>query len=218
MNVVEMNNVENDVLVQQVEAKSCRISELEKENNNLRGDVKRLEILAENASGLEKRLRHYISRIEKMGARGMRGEFERLHGTIGAAGVGHGQHVPHESLLNDGCVVMSIGILRQRRHRYGIAYIREFEWQSGPGAGFEFDCDKDGKPLPFECETAAGNYRKCMDGTYGVIDKGIRPMSHEWVEPAVGRCVCCTEVPLAGLTNTCTHCGRSYGIDGQLLP
>ena len=41
-------------------------------------------------------------------------------------------------------------------------YHHEFDHRDHPGAGFSFECDKDGNVLNPESD----NYRKCLDGTH----------------------------------------------------
>jgi hypothetical protein len=62
-------------------------------------------------------------------------------------------------------------ILGERAFRYS----RSFTWRCDPSAGFLFDSDEEGNVF-FEAEAgplAWGNLKKCLDGTYDVIDDGV---------------------------------------------
>lgn len=103
------------------------------------------------------------------------------------------------------------------RHTVETEYfVHEFVWADDPGAGFSFDTDAQGNVI-FSCVEAEENYRKCTDGTFRVIDKGIRRYVSRYVEPAEGKCACGNVVALEGFTNTCEDCGRDYNSSGQLL-
>ncbi len=62
-------------------------------------------------------------------------------------------------------------ILGARAFRYS----RSFTWRCDPSAGFSFDCDENGNVF-FEAEAgplAWANLKRCLDGTYDVIDDGV---------------------------------------------
>lgn len=110
-------------------------------------------------------------------------------------------------------------IISQRKRLTSVTYCHEFVWadQSLSG-GFSFECDKEGNVLGNKAEIAIDNYRKCKDGTYDVIDKGIREYHNHYVEPAIGECNRCgCKVALYGFTNTCEKCGTDYNMSGQEL-
>ena len=59
--------------------------------------------------------------------------------------------------------------------RRAFRYSRSFTWRSDPSTGFSFDCDEDGNVF-FEAEAgplAWENLKRCLDGTYDVIDDGV---------------------------------------------
>jgi hypothetical protein len=99
-------------------------------------------------------------------------------------------------------------------------FSREFRWKDSPGAGFSFDCDKDGnvdlkalqkKPAAFK------NYQDCITGAIEVEDHGIHRYSWNYVEPAIGLCPCGCKVELDSFTNTCDGCERDFNMSGQEL-
>lgn len=111
-------------------------------------------------------------------------------------------------------------IIKHREHHTTVYYQREFNWKdSTPGHGFTFDCDEQGNVNESELRPAAlDNYRKCLDGTHAVIDKGVRRFEHSYWGPAEGECNCCGEtVVLHGFTNTCERCDTDYNMSGQQL-
>lgn len=97
--------------------------------------------------------------------------------------------------------------------RYGL----EYAWNDDPLAGFAFDCDVQGNILLDQLQPeAAENLRKCQDGTYAVTCKGIQDYSYNFLDEAVGQCLCGRQVALYGFTNPC-ECGLAYNSCGQLL-
>jgi hypothetical protein len=78
-------------------------------------------------------------------------------------------------------------------------------------SGFAFVCSATGK-VADDLEARVAELR---------VDPGYAPpvlerREHSWMEPAVIRCVCGSEVQLAHFTNTC-KCERDYNSSGQLL-
>ena len=109
-------------------------------------------------------------------------------------------------------------IIKQSQVIESVEFFRTYDWVSDPGAGFSFRCDKDGSVDESKLAHAAyENYRKCVDGTYEVIDKGVQVYHRSYHEPAVGECVCGAEVFLTSFTNTCDRCERDYNWAGQML-
>lgn len=113
------------------------------------------------------------------------------------------------------------------------------------GAGFGFDCDKDGNVDTSKLHPCAlESYKGCCGGTitrmegvqYRVgadqeyepipgtgtqhtytVSPEIKEYNNRQVVPAVGECDRCGEdVHLHGFTNTC-ECGADYNMSGQLL-
>jgi len=108
-------------------------------------------------------------------------------------------------------------IISHRKTIHSVSYNHLFSWVDNTDSGFSFDCDKEGNVLQGKFGPAADNYRKCKDGTYNVIDKGIVEYSHHYNEPAVGECNHCQkEVVLSRFTNTC-ECNMDYNMSGQEL-
>jgi hypothetical protein len=109
-------------------------------------------------------------------------------------------------------------IIKPRRDIENKEYERSFAWRDYHhlSAGFSFSCDADGNFLPM-VPAAEANLQRCLDGTYDVIDEGIRCRKWTHTEPAVGQCRCGAEVELDGFTNTCDNCHADYNWAGQLL-
>lgn len=112
-----------------------------------------------------------------------------------------------------------IKIIRERELIKSVSHRLSFEYDDMPGAGFEFDCDKDGNVLPLKSEAAQENLAMCLKGEVRgrkISPKGVETFRSSYVEPAVGRCSCGREVFLDGFTNTC-ECGLEYNSSGQEL-
>ncbi len=97
-----------------------------------------------------------------------------------------------------------------------VLYMRSFAWRNDPETGFSFQCALNGSVILLT-DDARQNYRKCVDGIYDVIDCGILAITQSWIEPAIGRCICGTDVVLKNPSNTCRKCGRNYDMGGFLL-
>ncbi len=109
-------------------------------------------------------------------------------------------------------------IIKRRTRHENVTRERFFEDVSLRGAGCSFPCDEKGNvdvsALPF---AAQENYKGCLAGEDGVLDRGIVEYTNSYVEPAVGLCNRCkAEVHLVGFTNTC-ECGADYNMSGQEL-
>lgn len=107
-------------------------------------------------------------------------------------------------------------IIKRRKHCEVVSYCLFFERKDLKGAGFTFDCDKDGKVLPLK-PLAQANYDLSVS-----VDSGFQPGRIEeritrWTEPTVIQCHCGVEVELTGFTNTCDSCNRDYGMSGHEL-
>jgi hypothetical protein len=97
-----------------------------------------------------------------------------------------------------------------------LRHVRRFDWLSG-GGGFTFPCDEHGKVNESALyQEGLDNFRKCLDGTYEVIDLGIESWECEDKTPALWIC-CETEFECDGFTNTCPDCGADYNWNGSLL-
>lgn len=96
-------------------------------------------------------------------------------------------------------------------------FLHEFEWRDTPGAGFSFECDKEGNLIGELSELGRKNYEMCMaDKGQRLIDNGVRDYSHTYWSPAILKCDCGRKVALEGSTNTC-DCGADYNLGGQRL-
>ncbi len=104
-------------------------------------------------------------------------------------------------------------------YHYGLT----FEWDDTPGAGFSFDCDKDGNVLTDSfIPLALDNLKHCLandfpEGT--VHSTGITKYVNSYWEPGIIVCERCdNEVVLYNtLTNTCEKCDTDYNAFGQRL-
>lgn len=96
-------------------------------------------------------------------------------------------------------------------------YTRVFDRVDTPGSGFHFTCDPDGNILT-ENEAALENLRKCLDGTYDVIDRGLRIRERTYTDPATIRCHCGNPVVLSTRYEArCEKCGQVYNQSGQRI-
>lgn len=100
-------------------------------------------------------------------------------------------------------------------------YAWSYEWIDFPGAGFYFDCDKDGNIFEDRLEAPAlENLRFCRENVgIKVIERGLVDFSHNYRHPAEGTCVCGRTVVLYadyGHGIDC-DCGRIYNMSGQEL-
>lgn len=107
-------------------------------------------------------------------------------------------------------------IISERHTETRVWYERYFKDNDCPGAGYSFECDESGNPLPLKWPEAERNWQGCITGEFNVTDKGIERKETSYNVPAVGRCECGREVSLDGFTNTC-ECDRDYNSAGQLL-
>ena len=92
-------------------------------------------------------------------------------------------------------------------------YQRFFHWSDDSTSGFGFYCDKDGT---ITTDTRIANYEKCLNGTYDVVDDGIKDCSHSYFVNSIGECSCGRQIELAHFTNEC-KCGLLYNLCGQSL-
>ena len=113
-------------------------------------------------------------------------------------------------------------IIRNRKHVTSVSHTLAYRYNDASGAissaGFSFNCDEHGN-VDESRMAAAGldNLRKCQDGTHDVTLVGVERYENSYVEAAVGRCSCGSEVSLDAFTNTCHDCGADYNMSGQRL-
>lgn len=110
-----------------------------------------------------------------------------------------------------------IKIIQERKLHESIEYALDYRWNDDKNAGFSFPCDKYGNILPFEHESAKENYEKCISGEFAVTLFGVLTFHHKYVEPAIGKCKCGSEVYLEDYFENACRCGRLYGLDGGEL-
>ena len=113
-------------------------------------------------------------------------------------------------------------IISERRSNKQTTYSIEFDRKGEGCCEFSFACDANGILLPDTNACALDNYKKCTDGTYDVVPKGIVKYTNSWIEPAVGICdICKEDVALTDAYHgSCQcSCGQWYSVYGaQLLP
>jgi hypothetical protein len=109
-------------------------------------------------------------------------------------------------------------IIKQRERVHVEKYALSFMWNGDkyPGAGFSFDCDKDGNVFPLTNEAAQENYDGCISGKFDVRREGVVDYSYYYTSPKEGKCHCGRIVQLDHFTNTC-DCGADYNSSGTLL-
>jgi len=108
-------------------------------------------------------------------------------------------------------------ILEHSKTVHVECYQRSFYWSNDSNSGFGFYCDKDGTIITEEAsENRIANYEKCLNGTYDVIDEGVKDCSHSYFVHSIGECSCGRQIELAHFTNDC-ECGLLYNSCGQQL-
>lgn len=60
------------------------------------------------------------------------------------------------------------------------------------------------------------SYNRCINKEIAVDSPKFKKREHNYIEPAIGQCICGCEVILNKFTNTC-GCGRDYNMSGQEL-
>jgi hypothetical protein len=106
-------------------------------------------------------------------------------------------------------------IIKQREIKRIEEYGLFFESRTMEGAGYSFDCDKEGRltqeltPIQQESWKEANNLEKYYPGV--VQDHG-----RNFLEPAVLECHCGHHIALQNPhENGCEKCGRAYNLFGQ---
>ena len=109
-----------------------------------------------------------------------------------------------------------IPIIRKREQVSQVSYSLSFE--TSPGCGFGFPCDKDGNIDRDNLNPAAlENLRKCETREYKVSNPQIKQYINRYIDPALAKCICGHTIELAAFTNTCERCNRDYNMSGQEL-
>lgn len=113
---------------------------------------------------------------------------------------------------------MTLQMIKPREVHQGVNYFRSFEWNDMPGAGFSFECDKQGnidrsKFLPI----AIKNLEMCLaDKGKKLIDNGVIEHPWQYRTGPVYKCTCGREIECDRFTNTC-ECGADYNMSGSRL-
>lgn len=108
-------------------------------------------------------------------------------------------------------------IIKHAERKERITYCRSFVYTADPGAGFSFDCDKEGNllnPTGVHLET----FNKCLSGEYDVIDTGIVEYRSTYTELAVLLCDCGEQFEVYDpFYCECPKCLTPYNGMGQQL-
>lgn len=103
-------------------------------------------------------------------------------------------------------------LLRQRERVLVEQYSLVFSDEDG--AGFSFDCDKEGTPI-FSNECQKKNYEECLKKDW-VEDGEVMDCSYHYFTDLVVQCHCGRIVHINGDTD-CDSCGQWYNHGGQEL-
>lgn len=98
-------------------------------------------------------------------------------------------------------------------------YYLFFEDRECLGAGFSFECDREGNILLDKIHPAGReNLEKCLSGEYNVENRGVRDCSYSYLEHMTIQCECGERFQLCSIhTNECEKCGILYNGYGQEL-
>ena len=107
-------------------------------------------------------------------------------------------------------------IISERIHHEETIYNLSFNSKQDPGWGYSFPADQLGNVDVDSLNPAARANYDAARLSNEFLAPEVESYTHRWTEPAVGRCVCGSNVELDGFTNTCS-CGRDYNMSGQLL-
>lgn len=98
-------------------------------------------------------------------------------------------------------------------------YCLGFEWKDTPGAGFSFECDKNGNivNLTTKGDLALDNLLLCFTDDR-ISYEGIQDFSRDYRHGATVKCNCGETVYCDDRNyNSCTKCPREYNFMGQQL-
>lgn len=111
-------------------------------------------------------------------------------------------------------------IIEQREYiEEAPTHIHYWDWADHPGSGYGFDCDENGvvDESKIDNPLARESYRKIVENTGELVDKGFTTYPHNYWKSAVLKCDCGRELSLDDcMTNECT-CGAFYNGSGQRL-
>lgn len=101
-------------------------------------------------------------------------------------------------------------ILYERRLEHIEQYALEFDDPNLPGAGWSFDCDKDGNLL----DPTRENYVKIMAGEIPVTNRRIVDLSRDFMHEEVRLCDCGGYAYFARYCGAfvCSNCGQHDGL------
>ena len=107
-------------------------------------------------------------------------------------------------------------IINERRTIETVSYEQSYFWRDTPGAGFSFDCDKNGTIDESKMNPAAlKNLEFCRTNPKEIGYNGIREYHHVYRAPAELRCDCGRIVYLHNPLNNDCDCGRCFNMSGQ---
>lgn len=112
-----------------------------------------------------------------------------------------------------------IKIIQERTHKTITEYHIEFQYEDDPNSGFCFPANKDHTPaLEQMCPEAIVSYNRCLNNDR-LIGPKFTTNTYSYTEPAIGRCICGSEVVLDSdyMGAVQCECGRWYNIFGQSL-
>lgn len=107
-----------------------------------------------------------------------------------------------------------LNIISPRQTIQSVKY--ELFFQTEPGAGYSFDCDKFGEVnLETLSKSALKTFKECLKR---YPRPKVTELRSSYRQPALGECECGNTVALEDpLTNECEQCGRLYNMVGQEL-
>lgn len=110
-------------------------------------------------------------------------------------------------------------IIKKRTRETITEYYIEFSYKDDPTAGFSFPADSNGELLLDKLTEAAKiNYENCLTDDR-LTEAEFKARVYTYSDPAIGKCVCGSEVVLNGsyLGADRCECGRWYNLSGQEL-
>lgn len=112
-----------------------------------------------------------------------------------------------------------LNIIKERTPETITEYYLDFIYKEDPEAGYCFPANKDGTPAFDQmCPEAKANYERCLTDER-LIGPELRKEVRTYMNPAVGKCSCGSEVVLDSDYYGAVRCdcGRWYNLFGQSL-